>query len=119
MKSKKIFTVIIVLILAGIYVQNNVYKTPTRNSIKGAIEVLADVSNQREIGEKKALKLVREYLEKNNSYIPNNIEIDSADHKYYTVHVFDIVTNNEESHTVTTGWYQVNKYTGEIIDIMQ
>lgn len=118
MKLKKLLTITIVIFLAGMYVQTNVYKRQN-NNIKKTIEVLADATKEKEIGEKKALRLVKEYLEKNNSYIANHIEVDSVDDKYYTVHVYDIISNDDESHTATTGWYQVNKYTGEIIDVMQ
>ena len=49
----------------------------------------------------------------------SNIEVDSVEDRYYIVHVYDVITNDNESHTATTGWYKVNKYNGEIIDIMQ
>ena len=119
MKLKRLLSITIVVILAGIYVQTNVYKKASNDNYKNSIEVLSDLNKEKEIGETKAIKLVKQYLEKNNSYVASNIEVDSIDNKYYTVHVYDVITNNDESHTATTGWYQVNKYTGEIIDIMQ
>ena len=118
MKLKKFLAITLVVFCAVVYLQSNVYKKDG-NDFKDAIEVLSDYNKEKEIGEKKAIKLVKEYLEKNNSYVASHIEVDSVDNKYYVIHVYDVITNDDESHTATTGWYQVNKYTGEIIDIMQ
>lgn len=119
MKTKKILVTLVVLILGAFYIQTNVYKKSGLDNLKDNMEVMSNTNSNKEIGRKEALKLVKEYLEKNNSYIANNIEVDSEDNKYYIVHVYDVISNSEESHTATTGWYQVDKYTGEIINIMQ
>lgn len=118
MKLKKFLTITLVLFLAVAYLESNMYKRPN-NEINSAVEVLSDSNKEKEIGEKKAIKIIKEFLEKNNSYVASNIEVDSVDNKYYIIHVYDIIDNGDESHTATTGWYKVNKYTGEIIDIMQ
>lgn len=118
MNAKKLITITLILFVGGVYIQQNVYKKPSDN-LNNGIEVLADMDKQNEIDEKEAIKLVKNYLMKNNEYLADHIEVDSVDNKYYIVHVYDIIVNGEDSHTATTGWYQVNKYSGEIIDVMQ
>ncbi|MGL6107742.1 hypothetical protein [Romboutsia sp.] len=119
MKVKKLLAVIVVLFLGTIYIEANIYKKPILDNLKDEIEVLSDISTKKEIGKTQAIKLVKDYLQTNNSYIASNIEVDSVDNKYYIVHVYDVISNPDESHTATIGWYQVNKHTGEIINIMQ
>ena len=115
---KKTIAVTLVLFIGIVYIQLNVYKKSDNNLIN-SVEVLADINKPKEIDEEKAIKLVKDYLMDNNEYLADHIEVDSMDNKYYIIHVYDIVINGEESHTATTGWYQVNKYSGEIINIMQ
>ena len=73
----------------------------------------------KEISEEKAVELVKEYLSKSGFYLPPVIEVDGIDGDYYIVHAYEIITNEDESHTATMGWYNVNMYTGEIINIME
>ncbi|MGL5346586.1 MAG: hypothetical protein ACRDA3_04495 [Peptostreptococcaceae bacterium] len=115
---KKLIAVTLVLCIGVVYIQLNVYKKSYNKSIN-SVEVLANINKPKEIDEQKAIKLVKDYLMENNEYLAEYIEVDSIDNKYYIIHVYDIVINGEESHTATTGWYQVNKYSGEIINIMQ
>lgn len=119
MRIKKIVPVFIVLAIVAFYTQTNIYKNHKLNKSKEDIQVISNIHSNKEIGEKNALNLIKKYLQKNNAYIADNIEVDSVDNKYYIIHVYDVIENSEESHTATTGWYQVDKYTGEIIDIMQ
>lgn len=119
MKIKKILSITVVLLLAAIYIKTNIYMKPSLNDLKDEMEVLSQMNASQEIGKKQTIKLVKNYLKNNNTYIASNIEIDSEDSKYYIIHVYDVISNDGESHTATSGWYQVNKYTGEIIDIMQ
>ena len=72
----------------------------------------------KKLSEKEASDLVKKYLEDKNSYIPNFIEVDNVDGDKYIVHAYDVITNKEESHIATSGWFEVNMYTGEIVDIM-
>ncbi|MCU9815965.1 hypothetical protein [Paraclostridium sp. AKS73] len=51
-------------------------------------------------------------------YIPNFVEVDSKYKDIYTIHAYDVITNEEESHIATSGWFEVNANTGKIKDIM-
>lgn len=78
------------------------------------------VSNTKEkLSKEDAVKLVKEYLKNEKSYIPNFIEVDNISGDVYIVHAYDVITNKEESHVATSGWFEVNMYTGKIIDILK
>lgn len=70
----------------------------------------AEEASKNVITAQKANELVRNYLANNGSYIPGTIQVDSENDEEYIVHAFD----NMGTHTATTGWYYVNKITGEI-----
>ena len=119
MRLKRFLLITLLIVLGLAYLENNSEKFSDNNSIKNTVQVWSSYSNGKEISEQNAINLTKEYLEKNNLYLASNIEIDGIEDKYYIVHVYDVITNDSESHTATTGWYKVNKYSGEIIDIMQ
>ncbi|AUN15760.1 hypothetical protein GOD95_01445 [Paeniclostridium sordellii] len=78
------------------------------------------VSNTKEkLSKEDAVELVKEYLKNEKSYIPNFIEVDNISGDVYIVHAYDVITNKEESHVATSGWFEVNMYTGKIIDILK
>lgn len=78
------------------------------------------VSNTKEkLSKEDAVKLVKEHLKNEKSYIPNFIEVDNISGDVYIVHAYDVITNKEESHVATSGWFEVNMYTGKIIDILK
>ncbi|MCR1850614.1 hypothetical protein NSA42_15095 [Paeniclostridium sordellii] len=78
------------------------------------------VSNTKEkLSKEDAVELVKEYLKNEKSYIPNFIEVDNISEDVYIVHAYDVITNKEESHVATSGWFEVNMYTGKIIDILK
>lgn len=70
------------------------------------------------ISEEKAVELVKEYLSKSGFYLPPVIEVDGVDGDSYIVHAYEVITNEDESHIATMGWYNVNMNTGKLIDIM-
>lgn len=72
----------------------------------------------KNLTENEAISLVKKYMKEKNMYIPNFIEIDSKSNNIYTIHAYDVITNEEESHIATTGWFEVNINTGKIKDIM-
>lgn len=80
---------------------------------------VVEVINNSKITEEEAVGLVKKYLSSNGYHISSNIEVDSVDGDNYLVHAYDIINNEDESHTATTGWFEVNMYTGEIKDIMK
>jgi uncharacterized lipoprotein len=62
-----------------------------------------------------AENLVREFLKKKGEYIPSIISVDNEDDKTFTVHCYDVIgKGTSEQHTATSGWYTVDKATGEI-----
>lgn len=91
------------------------------NSVeKSAKEVVYEnkESKTKRITEKEAVDLVKKYMKEKNMYIPNFVEVDSKSKDIYTIHAYDVITNEEESHVATSGWFEVNVNTGKIKDIM-
>ncbi|OSB08668.1 hypothetical protein [Paraclostridium bifermentans] len=91
------------------------------NSVeKSAKEVVYEnkESKTKRITEKEAVDLVKKYMKEKNMYIPNFVEVDSKSNDIYTIHAYDVITNEEESHVATSGWFEVNVNTGKIKDIM-
>lgn len=84
---------------------------------KNTKEVLTN-NNKEKISKEEAINLMKNYLESNNLYIPSFIEVDNIEGDVYIVHAYDIITNEEETHIATSGWFEVNMYTGDIINIM-
>ncbi|MBN8049082.1 MULTISPECIES: hypothetical protein [Paraclostridium] len=91
------------------------------NSVeKSAKEVVYEnkESKTEKLTEKEAVDLVKKYMKEKNMYIPNFVEVDSKSKDIYTIHAYDVITNEEESHVATSGWFEVNVNTGKIKDIM-
>ncbi|GAA0092768.1 hypothetical protein UT300009_27970 [Paraclostridium bifermentans] len=91
------------------------------NSVeKSAKEVVYEnkESKTKKLTEKEAVDLVKKYMKEKNMYIPNFVEVDSKSKDIYTIHAYDVITNEEESHVATSGWFEVNINTGKIKDIM-
>lgn len=53
---------------------------------------------------------VREYLINTGKYIPSIIEFDHEENNAYVIHCYDIIVD----HTATSGWYYVDKSTGNV-----
>lgn len=70
----------------------------------------AEKLKQGAITPKEAIELVKNYLVNNGKYVSHSIIVDSEDSVQYVVHCYDVV----ETHNVTSGWYYVNKNTGNI-----
>lgn len=70
-------------------------------------------SGDKTITSAKAEQLVREYLTKKGEYIPSKIRVDHEEGNTYVVQCYDVV----DDHTATSGWYYVNKTTGEITSV--
>lgn len=87
---------------------------------KSAKEVVYEnkESKTEKLTEKEAVDLVKKYMKEKNMYIPNFVEVDSKSKDIYTIHAYDVITNEEESHVATSGWFEVNINTGKIKDIM-
>lgn len=75
-------------------------------------------SKTEKLTEKEAVDLVKKYMKEKNMYIPNFVEVDSKSKDIYTIHAYDVITNEEESHVATSGWFEVNINTGKIKDII-
>lgn len=91
------------------------------NSVeKSAKEVVYEnkESKTEKLTEKEAVDLVKKYMKEKNMYIPNFVEVDSKSKDIYTIHAYDVITNEEESHVATSGWFEVDVNTGKIKDIM-
>lgn len=66
--------------------------------------------NNSEITEEDAINLLKNYLNNNNLYVPSIIDISYEENNDYVIHCYDIV----ENHTSTSGWYYLNKNSGDI-----
>lgn len=100
------------------YINNNIANDTYENQSKNTVEVLFSSEKDKKISEKEAVEKVKEYLHKTGSYIAPIIEVDSINGNYYIVHAYEIITNQDESHTATTGWFYVNIYTGEVTNMI-
>lgn len=67
-------------------------------------------TNVSSITSQEAEQRVRQYLVNHKKYVPSRIEYDHEDGNSYVIHCYDIVVD----HTATSGWYYVNKTTGNI-----
>ena len=68
--------------------------------------------------EKDAVRIIREHLGL-EEHTKLHVEIDHEEGNKYVVHVYEIVTHNDISHTATYGWYYVSKDSGKIEDMME
>lgn len=96
---KKTITICIVIILMGVAA----FLIPNGTNQKQA---LALVKNLPEVQEYMAL------LKENGKEAV--FEVEDLDDEDWNVHVFEVVQEEEASHTATFGWYQVSKKTGEV-----
>jgi len=83
--------------------------TGSQTTPGGAVKPPAS-SESTTITKEKAIELVKDFMKKNESYIPSKVEVDSETNEIYTIHAYDVV----ENHTATVGWYTVNKTTGKV-----
>jgi hypothetical protein len=70
------------------------------------------------VNEKDAVRLIREHLGL-EEHTTLHVEIDHEEGNKYVVHVYEIVTHDDISHTATYGWYTVSKDSGKIEDMME
>lgn len=70
------------------------------------------------VNEKDAVRLIREHLGL-EEHTTLQVEIDHEEGNKYVVHVYEIVTHDDISHTATYGWYYVSKDSGKIEDMME
>lgn len=106
------------MILTIGYINNSKADDTYENQRENNIAVLFSDEKNKKINEKEAVQKVKEYIHQTGSYLPPIIEVDNINGNYYVVHAYEIVTNGDESHTATTGWFHVNIHTGEVSDIM-
>lgn len=67
------------------------------------------------INSSNAVQKVSQYLKDAGKYVPSVIECDHEDGNSYVIHCYDVITyKGEGSHTATSGWYYVDKTTGNI-----
>ncbi|MGL5327736.1 MAG: hypothetical protein ACRDD7_00615 [Peptostreptococcaceae bacterium] len=114
MKINKIIVIVFVLFIMFTSISLNTTKIEKNKSIVETLNI-----KNKDINEKEAVEQVKKYLSQGGSYLPPIIEVDSIDGNYYIVHAYEIIKNDEESHTATTGWFYVNKLTGEVTDMMK
>lgn len=67
-------------------------------------------NTNKSITSEEAIQKVKEYLTNNFKYIPNKIEYDRENGNSYVIHCYDLF----ESNTGTSGWYYVDKLTGNV-----
>lgn len=74
--------------------------------------------NSEHISKKNAEALVRDHLNLNGNSTMN-VKVDHQDQDKYIVHVYEVVKEENHSHTATFGWYYVYKSDGRIENMMQ
>lgn len=47
------------------------------------------------------------------------VEYDHMTEHYYVIHVYELVREENHSHTATTNWYLIDKETGEVSTLME
>ncbi|MBM7604200.1 hypothetical protein JOC75_002173 [Metabacillus crassostreae] len=75
-------------------------------------------NNLESISKKDAIALVRDHLNLNGNNTMN-VKVDHQDQDKYVVHVYEVVKQDNHSHTATLGWYYVYKSDGQIENMMQ
>lgn len=83
------------------------------------VEEDTQVNSDKKLSEQDAINSVEKYLSDNGYHMSSHIEVDSVDGDNYLIHAYDVINNEGETHTATSGWFEVNMYTGEIKDIMK
>ncbi|MEG2246007.1 MAG: hypothetical protein RSC84_01005 [Peptostreptococcaceae bacterium] len=116
----KLYSVLITSIfISGFLIIGCASSTDTSNEYKEKnIKEVAYENTKKKLSEEEAINLVKEYLQREKLYIPNFIEVDSISGDVYTIHIYDVIKNEDESHIATSGWFEVNMYTGKITNIM-
>lgn len=116
MSLKKITIMCIMCFLLFIFLDKDSNYTDNKNTKENIVDAL--LIEEKNISEKDAIENVKIYLHQHGESLPNIIEVDQIDGNYYLVHSYDIIKYKQQSHTTTTGWFYVNIYTGEVIDMM-
>lgn len=95
----------------------NAEKSVTKQEDNKLLGRNAVTSNANILTKDQALQIVAENYDINLDELPENyiLEVDGMDGDDYLVHYYEIVTNSDESHTATVNWYNVNKYTGNVV----
>ena len=117
-KKLMLLSSLFIMVFSIVYINSG--KTSNTHTTRGknSVEVFMSNGNGKNISEKQAIKNVKEHLHKTGAYVPPYIDVDSVDGNYYLVHAYEVVKNEGESHTATSGWFYVNVNTGEVIDMM-
>ncbi len=68
------------------------------------------------VTEEQAVELVRKQIGAQGENV--KIEFDHMDGNQYVIHVYEVVEQENNSHTATKGWYYVNQDTGEVTNMM-
>lgn len=107
---------IMCFIVGYIYIEAGDGTSKNKNEI--VLDTFSEDKQDKVITKEEAVQNVKAYLNRSNGYLPPIIEIDNKNENYYIVHAYEVVKNQDESHTATTGWYYVNLYTGEVSDMI-
>ncbi len=65
----------------------------------------------------KNVKYVLDIIKNNKDYNVSHVDV-SVEDNIYNIHLYEIIKNDEESHTATTGWYSLNIENNQVKDIM-
>ncbi|TXC89704.1 hypothetical protein FS935_15140 [Metabacillus litoralis] len=74
--------------------------------------------SKNNISKKDAVRLVRDHLNLNGNN-KMTVKVDHQEKNKYVVHVFEVVKQDNHSHTATLGWYYVYKSDGRIENMME
>ena len=107
---------IMCFIVGYIYIESG--DSTSKNKSEIVLDTFSENKQDKVITKEEAVQNVKAYLNRSNGYLPPIIEIDNKNENYYIVHAYEVVKNQDESHTATTGWYYVNLYTGEVSDMI-
>ena len=104
------FAVVIILVIAGYAILKKDVKDATRN-FESAPATISEAQALSKVRERTEVVKYEAVLTKAGKKV--TFEVEDGDDSW-SVHVFEIVSDGESSHTATFGWYSVDKKTGEI-----
>lgn len=93
--------------------------TLTHNGDHWVLDRLKSAQNSQSntnVTEEQAVDLVRKHIGTQDENV--KVEFDHMDGERYVIHVYEVVEQENSSHTATKGWYYVDQNTGEVTNMM-
>lgn len=98
----------------GFYITD--MKTEGSSNSSGEVEI--SESSEDGYSDAELIKMAEAYYTRKNGVKPPSVAIDSSDGNMVLIHLYENVTNEDEAHTATWDWYNVDRTTGKGEDIL-